>query len=1115
MAAITPPTVILWAKGVSGNWTTATDWNPANVPGAADEASLSATGTYTVTSLANVTVDILTTAAGATLDIASGTSFSATDGTGTPPGLTAGKIEVADSASFEVGGPVDNTGTIALNSTGDATSFLIDGAVTLSGAGKVVLSKYAANTIAGDPANGGALTNDGNTISGAGTIGGKNLTLNNQAGTIDANSSNPLTIDTGNPVTNTGLMEASGGGMLVIYDTVTNFSGATNGDIEATGAATTLHPQSIVDLFGGNIAGGTVTIGAGALVEATGGQSGPSEITGSVVTDKGALLAIDNTILTLGGGTVNATGGVIEANDASIGGGGSSSTIVLDGVTITSGTLETLAGGIIETLTGSSSTLNGVTIGTAAIPTTVMVVDGSTLTLEGTIKIAQGSSLDVESTSGATIDVAAGTILSGAGTLILSDDTGNIVTGVAAGGKLTNDVTISGAGYIGDTSAYAGALTLVNDASGVIDATGAKPLTIDTAATVVNHGLIEATGAGGLVIESNVTNSGIIAVQDSSNVTINSGNEANGITNNTGNTIELNSTGDLTTLYIDSVVTLSGAGKVVLSNYAANTIAGDPVNDGTLYNFGNTISGAGQIGNNGDGSLTFENLFGTVDANSSTPLTIDTGNAVVANGLMEATGGGTLVIKDVVDLGDLEDEYGTIGNIEVTGAATTAHPASTIDLVGGSIFGNVIIGAGTVLEATGGALEPSSIFEDIEGVNNVLTYFTSVTDKGTLLATDGTSLTLSGLITATGGVIEALDGAVSSGAPSMIVLDGAVVDGGTLTTSAGGLILVQNNEQGAIPISVLNGVTISANSIVTVSPPSNGAYLEGVINNEGTIEVNAGTSGDSFVDLYLGAVAAASNVTLEGGGSIILGDNNFNSIESSYGAETLTNVDNIISGAGGIFEGNTFGTSLAPLTLINDLHGVIDATGVNAFWIATGTTVHNAGTLEATNPSDLPTTGGLQISDAVANSGTIAANGGNVTVTGALSGAGQVEIFGGNSATLGSSATNGVTFEASSANAELILNAAQGFSGKVTGFAASDSIDLSNFAFATTSITKITGTGAVGTTTDVTLTDSASHLTETLHLVNTTAKEFGTIASDYVLTVDHDVPIIGTLFHLA
>jgi hypothetical protein len=171
--------------------------------------------------------------------------------------------------------------------------------------------------------------------------------------------------------------------------------------------------------------------------------------------------------------------------------------------------------------------------------------------------------------------------------------------------------------------------------------------------------------------------------------------------------------------------------------------------------------------------------------------------------------------------------------------------------------------------------------------------------------------------------------------------------------------------------------------------------------------------------------------------------------------------------------------------------------------------------LEATNPSDLLTTGGLQISDAVANSGTIAANGGNVTVTGALSGAGQVEIFGGNSATLGSSATNGVTFEASSANAELILNAAQGFSGKVTGFAASDSIDLSNFAFATTSITKITGTGAVGTTTDVTLTDSASRLTETLHLVNTTAKEFGTIASDYVLTADHDVPIIGTLFHLA
>lgn len=51
---------------------------------------------------------------------------------------------------------------------------------------------------------------------------------------------------------------------------------------------------------------------------------------------------------------------------------------------------------------------------------------------------------------------------------------------------------------------------------------------------------------------------------------------------------------------------------------------------------------------------------------------------------------------------------------------------------------------------------------------------------------------------------------------------------------------------------------------------------------------------------------------------------------------------------------------------------------------------------------------------------------GNVTIKGVLSGAGHIEIFGSNTVTLGSSATNGVTFEAGG-NGELILNVAQGF----------------------------------------------------------------------------------------
>ncbi len=126
---------------------------------------------------------------------------------------------------------------------------------------------------------------------------------------------------------------------------------------------------------------------------------------------------------------------------------------------------------------------------------------------------------------------------------------------------------------------------------------------------------------------------------------------------------------------------------------------------------------------------------------------------------------------------------------------------------------------------------------------------------------------------------------------------------------------------------------------------------------------------------------------------------------------------------------------------------MIDANDATALTIDTGKTVTNAGILEATN------TGGLVIDDAVANSGTIAAHGGNVAIMGALSGTtGKVEIFSGDTVTFGSSATNGVTFEAGG-NAHLILNAAQSFSGSVTTFAASDTIDAGNVNFNSPSFT--------------------------------------------------------------
>ena len=107
-----------------------------------------------------------------------------------------GSMAISNGAILPLGGTVDNTGTIALNSSGDETDLeiLVKG-VTLQGGGQVVLSDSSENVIFGGTAD-ATLTNVDNTISGAGQIGQGQMTLVNQ-GTIDATGANALLIDTG------------------------------------------------------------------------------------------------------------------------------------------------------------------------------------------------------------------------------------------------------------------------------------------------------------------------------------------------------------------------------------------------------------------------------------------------------------------------------------------------------------------------------------------------------------------------------------------------------------------------------------------------------------------------------------------------------------------------------------------------------------------------------------------------------------------------------------------------------------------------------------------------------------------------------------------------------
>jgi hypothetical protein len=153
-----------------------------------------------------------------------------------PTTANPGTMTISDGAILPLGGVIDNTGTIALQSTGSETNLeILAESVTLQGGGHVTLSDNDNNVIFGGASN-ATLINADNTISGAGQIGAGQMTLVN-AGTIVADGSHALVIDTGaNTVVNTGTLAATGTGGLVVSSDVDN-----TGVLSAQGGTIAIH----------------------------------------------------------------------------------------------------------------------------------------------------------------------------------------------------------------------------------------------------------------------------------------------------------------------------------------------------------------------------------------------------------------------------------------------------------------------------------------------------------------------------------------------------------------------------------------------------------------------------------------------------------------------------------------------------------------------------------------------------------------------------------------------------------------------------------------------------------------------------------------------------------
>ncbi|NEX76513.1 type I secretion C-terminal target domain-containing protein, partial [Aeromonas rivipollensis] len=157
-----------------------------------------------------------------------------------PEMSNSGTMMLHDGAMLPLGGFLDNSGSVVLDSHGQTTRLeVLVEHLTLRGGGQVVLSDSPTNLIVGSTPQ-SRLVNENNTILGAGQLGGGQLMLAN-AGLILANGLHALLLDSGNNVIdNSGTLAATGAGGMTVTSALDN-SGhlwANGGDLRLLGDVT-------------------------------------------------------------------------------------------------------------------------------------------------------------------------------------------------------------------------------------------------------------------------------------------------------------------------------------------------------------------------------------------------------------------------------------------------------------------------------------------------------------------------------------------------------------------------------------------------------------------------------------------------------------------------------------------------------------------------------------------------------------------------------------------------------------------------------------------------------------------------------------------------------------
>jgi glycosyltransferase involved in cell wall biosynthesis len=728
-------------------------------------------------------------------------------------------------------------------------------------------------------------------------------------------------------------VELGGGGVLQML--VQNDQSAN--DIQANTSGETLDNINNTIEGAGTIGGNSLTVinGSKGVIDANASQS-LIFVAGSTVMNSGLLestvaptgnglvgLILDDTIESSGDGRIEAAGG----------------NVLLEGGTLVGGTISTSEGAILAVTVAGDGMLDG--SGEAVINTGQIVVAGeNTLTLQGqlendgTLTLSQNqfgnAGLSIGSAAGAP-----GTVtLSGAGTLLLTESTGNYVFAGASGDALVNDELITGSGTIGNATN----LIVTND--GTIDSIGTLSLVLDSQGLLTNTGLLETTSvpAGssltGLTIEQAVDNDGGMIAARGGDVLLERGSVAGGTISSSGtNQVQVTVGGNFT---------LDGGTQAI-----ANT--GELAVEGA-----NTLSLIGSLANSGTLSLD-NNRFGNA--------ILEIGPTSGQAGTLTLSGGGTLLLDDTVSASN------TI-QAQLSG--------STLDNIDNMIEGAGSIGANslTVINSATGVIDANA------SDSLVFVAGSAIINRGLLESTTPPNQTgLNGLV---------LEGAVDNGAVGRIaasggnvMLEGGTVIGGTISTSHGAIFAITVAGDGT-----LDGTTNAVTNTGQIQVEgANTLTLLGELKNDGTLSLNQNIFGNATLSIGP-ATGGPGTVTLSGRGTLLLTESSGNYIVAGAVGNALVN-DQLLTGSGTIGSGTN-------LLVTND--GTIDATGTLSLILDSTGLLTNDGLLETTSvPADNALVG-LTIEQSVDNdNGVIAATGGNVLLEGGSIAGGTISSAGTNS----------------------------------------------------------------------------------------------------------------------